>query len=141
MTAAATLCDRIVAARGGGIVRIVSAPMDAPTDAARLFGLSGEPGVYVEVPEDEARAVLVAVLVVDMAYGCPLVPAAEAAALAEAFVETFRDEGSSPMEYGRPRAHPDIGPSWTPATDHTFDTGVLVLSARRTGCAWFMDED
>jgi hypothetical protein len=31
--------------------------------------------------------------------------------------------------------------SWDPATDATFDMGVLVLGAAKSGCLWVEDED
>jgi len=140
------ICQDIIQARGAGdlIVRIEPVAVECPMQAARLFGLFDAPDIYVEVSKDEARAVLVAMLVKDMAYGCPLVAPAEASRLADAFLGAI---GSGTRryftngDYGRPRVHPDIGPSGTPATAHTFDSGVLVLAAAQVGCAWFMDED
>lgn len=140
-----SVCERIATARGGDlIVRIEDIGVATPLEAARLFGLFESPEIYFEVSEAEAKSVLVAVLVKDMAYGSPLVPPGDAVALADAFFGSFAANGARYFtngEFGKPRLHPNIGPSWNPATEHTFDSGVLILSPRRIGCAWFMDED
>lgn len=118
--------------------------MGTPLDAARLFGLFDASAIQNEVSTEEAQSVLVAVLAKDMAYGVPLVPADEAAHLAETFLTSLVGEDVRYFthgEYGKLRSHPNIGPSWSPATEHTFDSGVLVLNTRQVGCAWFMDED
>ena len=31
--------------------------------------------------------------------------------------------------------------SWNPATQATFDTGVLIVGSERAGCLWVEDED
>jgi hypothetical protein len=144
-TSLPSICERIANARGGDlIVRIEDASAATPAEAARLFGLFDSPDIYFEVSRDEAKCVLVAVLIEDMAYGSPLVAPEEAAKLADAFFESFASEDAKYFtngEFGKPRSHPDSGPSWRPATEHTFDSGVLVLTSQQVGCAWFMDED
>ena len=138
-------CRRIVEARGeGSIVRIEEGSADSLGEAARRFGLSDHPDAFVEVPEGEAVAVLVALLSADMAYHCPIVPPAEAQRLARAFIEAFA--GTKPRfytngDFGKPGAVPGAWPTWFAATGATFDGGVLVLAEGRVGCAWFMDED
>ena len=126
------------------IVRIEDTHVATPIEAARLFGLFDSSAVYHEVSKQEAKSALVAVLVKDMAYGSPLMPPDEAADLAEAFVRSLAGEDARYFtngEFGKPRSHPNVGSRWSPATEHTFDSGVLVLTARQVGCAWFMDED
>lgn len=140
-----SVCERVAEARGGElIVRIESTCVSTPVEAARLFGLSDSAVVYNEVSREEAGSVLVEVLVKDMAYGCPLVPPDAAADLADAFLRSVQGEDARYFTngtFGRPRLHANCGPSWNPATEHTFDTGVLVLTTKQVGCAWFMDED
>jgi hypothetical protein len=144
----AGICERIVAARDAGIsiVRIDTTQVDAPEEAARRLGL-GEAAAARAITEGEARAILGAVLAEDMAYSVAVVEPAEAARLAEAFVEAFRGEPARYFTNGtwRIQAHGRSGnlglSGWTPATSATFDSGVLVVAATRIGCAWFMDED
>ncbi|RQP24909.1 hypothetical protein DZC73_08565 [Albitalea terrae] len=111
----------------------------------RLFGLFDSPDIYFEVSEEEAESVLVAVLVKDMAYGSPLVPPDEAVTLADAFLKSLGGGKDARYftngEFGKARSPANLGPRWSPATEHTFDSGILVLTSRQVGCAWFMDED
>lgn len=126
------------------IVRIEDTSALTTSEAARLFGLFDSPDIYSEVSLEEARAVLVAVLIKDMAYGSPLVQPEEAAELADLFLGAFACDDARYFtngEFGKPRSSPNIGAGWSPATEHTFDSGVLVLGSRQVGCAWFMDED
>lgn len=139
------VCRRIIEARGDdAIVRIEDVAVGSVGEAARRFGLSDHPEAFVEVLEEEAAAVLAAVLSTDMAYHCPIVPLAEAERLARAFLDVFA--GSQPRfytngDFAKLRSAPGTWPAWFPVTDATFDTGVLVLAQGRVGCAWFMDED
>lgn len=136
---------KIVTARGGDLIAEVRAgPASTVERAAGMFGLASAPGTYFQVEAGEAKAILTEVLSFDMAYHCELMPRDKAERLAKDFVDSFADEGASYYtngEFGQSRKHPNVGPSWTPATTATFDTGVLVLAATRTVCAWFMDED
>lgn len=135
----------IITARGhDSIVGIRSAKVDSVEEAAAEFGLFDSPGIYFEVPEQEAVSVLRAVLSRDMAYQVELMPQARADRLAQEFVRHFSGEDPRYFtngDYGRPGDHPNVGPSWTPATNATFDTGILVITSERIGCAWFTDED
>jgi hypothetical protein len=129
---------------GGGIVDVVPRASASPMEAARLFGLADAVDIYHEVSYAEARAVLAAVLHKDMAYGCEILPHAQAEQLASDFLNQFQLDCSrfyTNGEYGLPRTQPNVGPGWMSATEATFDTGVLILCADVTGCAWFMDED
>lgn len=139
------IVSQIVAARGGDLIVGVEVDIAKSVEsAAEKFGLSESPTTYFEVAPAEAKAVLRAVLAFDMAYHTELVPMPEAERLASEFVDTFVDEGAiyyTNGSFGAPRRSPDVGPSWTPATNATFDTGILVLTSWRIACAWFMDED
>lgn len=128
----AAICARLVDERDAGdcIVRVDDVEVRSAGEAARRFGLRASAEIYGEIPREEARAVLVAVLTRDMAYDCELMTASAAASLADQFLAQF-DAGSA-------RCFTNAG---HPATDATFDTGILVLDAGRVGCAWFMDED
>ncbi len=139
------VCARIREARGDdAIVRIENVAVSSAGEAAGLFGLATAPWIYREVSREEARAVLLCVLEKDMAYRCELMPADAAASLADAFLSSFDAARARHFSNGdialraRAKGH---GQGWHPATDATFDSGVLVLDADRVGCAWFMDED
>lgn len=139
------IVSRIMAARGGdSIVDIRNEWADSVEVAANKFGLASSPGIYFEVSRQEAKAVLKAILAEDMAYSCELMPQLDAEKLASAFVGEFIDEAAryyTNGDFGKPREEPGVGPGWTPATDATFDTGILVVTGTRIACAWFMDED
>jgi hypothetical protein len=137
--------SRIVDARGGDlIVGVQSDIANSVENAAGKFGLVTSPDTYFEITSEEAKAVLRAVLAFDLAYHCELMPSPEADRLASEFVDSFEGKGATYYtngEFGKPRKAPGVGPSWTPATNATFDTGVLVLARDCIACAWFMDED
>lgn len=139
------VCARIREARGDdAIVGIANVAVSSAGEAAGLFGLATAPRIYRRVSREEARAVLLCVLEKDMAYRCELMTADAAASLADAFLGSFDAARASYFtngDHGLPRDTFGHGPTWNPATDATFDTGILVLDAGRVGCAWFMDED
>lgn len=133
---------RIKAARRFG--KVISGCVERPSAsagaAAADFGLSGKAAVYREVPADEAVLLLAAVLHRDMAYDQQIMPAARALDLAKDFVGSFPRDPTrffTNGTFGRKQE----APSWSPATDATFDTGVIVLSSGMTACLWFQDED
>ena len=134
---------KIQKARGGCIAGIKEANVDSAESAAELFGLSSERGVYSRIERSEAVEVLKAVLHKDMAYGVKIMSSEKAKNLARKFVSEFDDEAVfyTNGEYGKFREDPNVGPSWSPATDATFDTGVIIVSNGVVGCAWFIDED
>lgn len=111
---------------------------------ATAFGLRSEPGTYHAVSAGEATALLESVLHRDMAYACEIVPQEIAADLAKDFMSRF-PPGSTRFytngTYGVPRVDADSGPCWQPATDATFDTGVMALGGLLSACVWFTDED
>lgn len=143
--ASINITDHIKAVRGAGTIADILLHTSASvTEAAARFGLSDDPGCYQEINVLEAAQVLEYVFHKDMAYGMEIMPLATAIKLANQFIAEFLDE--SPRfytngEWGRRQFEFGIGPGWMPATDATFDTGVLVLSDYRTGCVWCMDED
>ena len=87
------ICERIIKARdeGNSIVRIEVSAADSPEDAAERLGL-WKTAAHHEISEEEAKGVLCAVLVEDMAYSSPIVPPSEARDLATAFILSFHDE-------------------------------------------------
>lgn len=135
--------QKIQKARGCSVVGVKEASVDSVEAAAERFGLSSQSGIYKKIERTEAIEVLKAVLHKDMAYGVKIMSSEKAKNLANAFISEFDDEAVfyTNGEFGKPRTNPTIGLSWSPATDATFDTGVIVLSNGVIGCAWFEDED
>lgn len=145
MLAPMSIVSKIIEARGGDlIVDIRNGTVESIAQAAKQFGLDPFLDTYFEVSPREAEAVLAAVLIEDMAYHNELVPRELAAQLSREFIGQFISEDAkfyTNGEFGQPKNMPGVGPSWSPATGATFDTGVLVISPTRIACAWFMDED
>ena len=134
---------KIQKARGGCIAGIKEAKVKSVELAAELFGLSNDRGIYKKIERAEAIEVLKNALHKDMAYGVKIMSSEKAKNLAVEFIDVF---GSGAIfytngEYGKSRKNPNVGPSWSPATDATFDTGVIVIFSEVVGCAWFADED
>ena len=134
---------KIQKSRGGCIAGIKDAKVKSVESAAELFGLSKDGGIYREVERVEAIEVIKNVLHKDMAYGVKIMSLEKAKNLAEEFIHSFGGEAKiyTNGEYGKPRKNQNVGPSWSPATDATFDTGVIVIANDVVGCAWFADED
>lgn len=135
--------NKIQKARGSCIAGVKEAKVKSVESAAELFGLSNERGIYEKIERTEAMEVIKNVLHKDMAYSVKIMPSEKANNLAEEFIGTFGGEAIfyTNGEYGKPRKNPNVGPSWSPATDATFDTGVIVISNEVVGCVWFADED
>lgn len=134
---------KIQKARGSCIAETKEAKVKSVESAAELFGLSNESGIYKKIARAEAIEVLKNVLHEDMAYNVKIMSSEKAKNLAVEFVGNFGDEAKfyTNGEYGKPRKSLNVGPSWSPATDATFDTGVIVIFNEVVGCAWFADED
>jgi hypothetical protein len=140
------LLDQIVNRRDAGetIAVCVERHFTRVEDAASEFGLVADADIYDEVSLEEAVAVLTSLMHKDMAYGVELVPIEQARELARSFINHFPADTTRYFTngtYGKPSANKNFGASWTPATDATFDSGVLVLSSALTACVWCMDED
>lgn len=94
---------------------------------------------WVEVDRAQAREFLTAILVADLAYRAPRSSLEEAVRLANEFLAHF--EG--PAIYGvNSEGLPGEYPfGWEPATDYTFDAGVVVIGSVGSGLIWIADED
>lgn len=128
--------DEIPSERDCGVVRCGMARI-AHKDVlalAKEFGLSDDPSVFEPIDESSAVAIVALILHKDMAYSQPLMPEERARFLAEQFLEQF---GADAQFFGN-GWQPD---GWSPATDATFDTGVLIIGKDRSGCLWVEDED
>ena len=109
------------------------------TDVARAFGLSTDPSCYHEVVESTARAIAVHVLTRDLAYHSEVIPTDDALELVSLFFELCRGPSGRFFSNGDFSLKPPA--SWIPATEATFDTGVLIVGSARSGCLWVEDED
>jgi hypothetical protein len=105
-------------------------------DAARVFGLVADGGIYRSIGRAEADAIATHVLHVELAYGSEVMSLARAADLWRQFMTSFRGQDVCFAT----NAGAEAG-SWMPATHSTFDMGVLVIGATRVGCLWVDDED
>ncbi len=141
-----SVLETIRALRNAGHVRggVVSEAFASPELAALAFGLKGDQGIYTEVGVKQAICVLSDAIHRDMAYEMERVPLKRAQELSELFlhaVGTTRARYFTNGTFGQPRPSRHEGASWTPATQATFDTGVLVLKPELSACLWFEDED
>lgn len=120
----------------------VFGPSEAETldDVARLSGLEELGRGWVEVDERLAREFLTAILHKDLAYKVEVMPEARAHWLSEEFLRSFGEHGS---RFATNIADvPSSSPfAWTPATEFTFDAGVVVLGPAAAGLLWVADED
>jgi hypothetical protein len=134
------ICEEIVRRRNCGLVRCgTGSGAVSVTDVAGAFGLSIDPLCYREISESTARAIATHVLNKDLAYQVEVIPSDEARELVSQFFELcctpdwrFFSNGDFALK---------ASSSWTPATESTFDTGVLIVAGDRSGCLWVEDED
>ena len=117
-------------------------------DAAREFGLRPLGDKWRGVEREIAAQVLYALLIVDMAYSSPRMSEEEARAACDEFLSQFSADSwfftNGTWEKGWTKSgdgRSSFGPSWDPATDATFDGGVIVLDRSRSGVLWLEDED
>ena len=110
---------------------------------AGAFGLKGDASLYHQVDAEMAKAILVAVLHRDLAYGNRLIALGRAEQLAGQILERFADPAVRFLTNGQFKPSPGglVLSHWDPATTATFDTGVLMLGTKESGCVWVADED
>lgn len=123
--------DDILAARRFGVVHCGVPPLPAPSIAelAKEFGLRPDTACYREIDEASARLWVQRLLHRDLAYSAEVMPEQQAKQLTERFFAQF---GAGAICFTN---------NWCPATDATFDEGVLVIGPQRSGCLWVEDED
>ncbi len=123
--------DDILVARRIGEVHCGVSSLSAPTVAelAREFGLRDGPDCYREIDEASARRSVRQLLHRDLAYSDEVMPQHKAEQLTEKFFKQFGTGARFFTNNG------------CPATDATFDEGVLVVGTQRSGCFWVEDED
>jgi hypothetical protein len=102
-------------------------------ELAKEFGLNNDPSPFEPVAASNAVLLVASILHKDMAYRQPLMTEERAKELTEQFLGQFGADAKF-FSNGWPGG-------WSPATDATFDTGVLVIGKDRSGCIWVEDED
>jgi hypothetical protein len=131
------VCEQIRAERRCGITRcaVVDGRLSL-LEAARLFALADDPGIYRDIERAEADRIAVRILQADLAYGLPIIGADRADHLWAEFVALFEGQDAKLATNAGADSY-----SWTPATESTFDLGVLVIGTSKAGCLWVQDED
>ncbi|MCP3444216.1 hypothetical protein [Bradyrhizobium sp. CCGUVB14] len=105
-------------------------------DVARAFDLSDEAEVYIPIEESEAASIAVGILNRDLAYDTEIMSPARAAAFWQQFIQLFDGQRLCFFSNCRAGVH-----QWNPATNSTFDKGILVVGESSSGCLWVEDED
>ena len=102
-------------------------------------GLQPLERAWVEVDAERAEQVLASVLHKDLAYDAELMLEHRAKWLAAEFLSRF-DRHQSRFATNRVELAEGAS-SWTPATDATFDTGLVIAGEAGSGLYWVADED
>jgi hypothetical protein len=134
------ICDEIDDARECGVVHcyIIEIQPIPLAELAPQFNLFFTPDIYKEIRRDQAEKVARRILHRDLAYDVEIMPEKVAQDLASRFLDCFEKETS---QYYTNGSYYCDSMSWNPATDATFDTGILVISQSCSGCLWVEDED
>ena len=116
--------------------------------AAEAFGIRGLGEDWREVSRKVAAAVLVALLREDMAYSLRRLEDPQVRAAIDDFLGAFslsaRFFTNGNWEVGWTRSKHgscSFAPKWTPATDATFDGGIIAIDTNSSGILWLEDED
>jgi hypothetical protein len=111
---------------------------------AGAFGLREDASLYHQVDAEMARAILIGILHRDLANGDRLLSLSRAEELAGQVMQRFTGAGTRFLTNGQFRQGAAAGlvlSHWDPATDATFDTGVLMLGTGESGCVWVAEEN
>ncbi|MGN6368901.1 MAG: hypothetical protein ACTHN5_11635 [Phycisphaerae bacterium] len=133
--------DDILAERNCGVVHcgVSRVAQKDVLELARAFGLHDDPSAFAPITASNAAALAASILHKDMAYSHQIMAEERAKELAQQFLEQF---GAEAKFYSNGWTGWETGSTeWNPATDATFDTGVLVIGKDRSGCIWVEDED
>jgi hypothetical protein len=105
-------------------------------EIARVFGLADDSRIYRSIGIIEAGEIVAHVLCADLAYGSVMMSVSRAADLWKQFLALFDGEGIKFVTNAGTQLD-----SWDPATQATFDMGVIVVGTAKAGCLWVEDED
>lgn len=113
-------------------------------EVALQFGLRPLGSAWRQVDRERAARILRSLLERDLAYHSD----ADSAPLAQEFSRHFVEEFPGDARFYTNGEWHDDNPTngtpagaWTPATESTFDAGILVLHHHRVGVFWIEDED
>src|SRR5262245_3935739 len=130
--------------KAGKLICGTASHADSAVAAATAFGLKGDARLYHEVDAAMARDIVAGILHRDLAYGNRLMSLARAEDLAAQVIQHFADPKSRFFTNGEFKQGAGVGlvlSDWDPATDATFDTGVIILGVSEAACIWVADED
>lgn len=135
------IASEIKAARKYGVTHCgISDQSHSLTTLVAEFQLATDAETYQEIDQQDATKLLTLILHRDLAYNSEIMPESDATLLAQRFLNYVTDGEARYFTNGTFH-NPSGGAEWNPATDATFDTGVLVLSSKTSGCLWVEDED
>lgn len=108
-------------------------------EVAEVAGIRPLGRAWVEIDARKAEELLTEVLHVDLVYSTEHMPEHRARWLAREFVGAGGSCGTrfGTNTDGDPHTN---GSSWTPATEFTFDCGVVALGPSGSACCWIADE-
>jgi len=133
-----TLHAEIVRLRTTGRVHCGIISTNNIIDIANAFGLSTDSKTYNEIDAETACHILTEILHSDLAYNSEIMPLQKAAELASRFLKQYPERDCRFFTNGSLFLKANVK-SWNPATDATFDTGVIVLGPNNSGCLWVED--
>ena len=130
----------IIRARPNGEIRY-AVVVESRNDMARVlgkFGLTPDPSLLIEHDRETAFAILRALLWKDMAFESECMPLSQA----EEIARNLLQQHSAPESKFYSNGDWSKGEGWSPLTNSTFDSGLIVARGDGTYfCVWFEDED
>src|SRR3954466_10741203 len=124
-----TVVDDILTERACGVVHCGLSRFGHKDvlELAKEFGLHNDPSAFAPITPSNAVVLVASILHKDMAYSHPMMAEKRARELAEKFLGQF---GAEAKFFSNGWSGWDTGcTSWNPATDATFDTGVLIVGS------------
>jgi len=143
--AAESIFEELRTRRDCGVVRAGMADTTSLETTASAFSLDANPAIYRCFDAESARRLLTRILHRDLAYDMEILPIADAERLAVQVLELvpngqFFTNGTFDQPVVK-EGRVIVGASWNPATEATFDTGVIVVGSAVSICVWVEDED
>jgi|KBSSwiStaDraftv2_1062776.scaffolds.fasta_scaffold76394_3 hypothetical protein len=133
---ASAICSEIRRARWVGHTRcdVIEGRINL-IEAARAFNLADDDTVYRSVGAEEACALAIHLLHTGLAHPGEIMSVERATELWREFIGLFAGQD---VQLLTNTLH---STRWTPATDATFDMGLLVIAPNKVGCLWIEEED
>lgn len=108
------------------------------------FALLDRKQALVRVSDSLALQIARTILHKDMAYDSEIIPLSRADDLARRFLALFINPPTEYFSNGSFTQRDDGAVAlseWSPLTQSTFDTGIIVVESELVGCLWVEDED